>query len=252
MRLSFHQTIGSTNEEALQLAEEGAPHGTLIVADAQTAGRGRSGRSWITLPGTSLAFSLILRLPDIQGEHWLRMFGMSAMSIANALDHFGLAAQIKWPNDVLLEGKKVAGILISNTWDGEVIEYSIIGIGVNVTQESIPQDVALDFPAISIEGALGRAVDRVELLTAILHQLAMQYGRMDTQEFLEEWRNKLAYLNQQVQVKLVDGEIAGKLLGLTPKGELTLLGPDNRVLTVGIGDMTLRPSIKSGSDQIEK
>lgn len=226
------------------MAEAGAPHGTLVVADAQTAGRGRSGRNWITLPGTSLAFSLILRLSGKVGKDWLRLFGLSALSVANALDKFGLSTEIKWPNDVLLEGKKVAGILINNTWDGTVIDHSIIGVGVNVTPEAIPKGVDLDFPATSVEGVLGRSVDRMKLLTGILGEFARQYEMIQSQKFMQEWQDKLAYLDEEVMVKQAEGEFVGKVLGLNRKGELILLDRDNCELTVGFGDLSVRPSVE--------
>jgi BirA family biotin operon repressor/biotin-[acetyl-CoA-carboxylase] ligase len=245
----YYQTVGSTSSEAVQLAESGAPHGTLVLADSQTAGVGRGGRQWITLPGAALAFSLILRPSHLGADQWLRLFGLGAVSVAETLSGIGLRAEIKWPNDLLIAGKKVAGILVNSTWTGERVDYSVLGIGLNITPEAIPDDALLDFPAISVEKVLGHSIEREDLLIAILANVEAQYEKFDKPEFMDDWQSKLAYLDQEVVITKADGDVTGKLIGLTPKGELKLITTTGRELVVDLGDIRLRPISKSESEE---
>ncbi|MBI3739624.1 MAG: biotin--[acetyl-CoA-carboxylase] ligase, partial [Chloroflexi bacterium] len=135
--LRYFESIGSTNDEALAWATEGARDLSLVVADEQTAGRGRSGRKWLTPPGSALAFSLILRPTEAERTRPARTTGLSALALSDSLRTRGLAAQIKWPNDVLISGKKVAGILVESVWTGDALDASILGMGVNVLAASV-------------------------------------------------------------------------------------------------------------------
>jgi BirA family biotin operon repressor/biotin-[acetyl-CoA-carboxylase] ligase len=249
-RVQFYQTIGSTNVEALGLAEAGAAHGTLVIADSQTAGKGRGKRKWTTIPGTAIAFSLVIRPERLESDRWMRLFGWGAISVVRALKNLGLGAETKWPNDVLMAGKKVAGILINSTWIGETIDYSVIGIGINVTPDSVPAEV--DFPAISVVDLLGHSVSREELLISILGSLADLYEAINGSEFLDEWQSKLAYRNQRVVIEAPSGEIEGLLEGLSPKGELILSDDHGKELIVGYGELRLRPAsrnVNKGTDE---
>lgn len=237
----YHKSIGSTNSEAIQLAETGAPHGTLVLADAQTAGKGREGRRWITLPGTALAFSLILRPSNLGVDQWLILFGLGALSVAEALSEMGLQPEIKWPNDVLLDGKKVAGILVNSNWMGESVDYAVLGIGLNVSPEAIPDDAELDFPATSIVEALGRSINRGDLLIAILKRLKALFQQLNSPDLSNAWQDRLAYLNQEVVVKKADGLVTGRLIGLTANGELKLIEKSGYQTVIGYGDVSLRP-----------
>ncbi len=237
----YHESIGSTNSEAIQLAESGAPHGTLVLADAQTAGKGRGGRRWITNPGTALAFSLILRPSNLGIDQWLILFGLGALSVAEALSEIGLQPEIKWPNDVLIDGKKVAGILVNSNWTGESVNYSVLGIGLNVSPEAIPDDAELDFPATSIGEALGRSINRTDLLIAILKKLKVLFQQVNSSDLSNAWQDRLAYLNQEVVVKKADGTVTGRLIGLTANGELKLIEKSGNETVIGYGDVSLRP-----------
>ena len=237
----YHESIGSTNAEAIQLAESGAPHGTLVLADAQTAGKGRAGRRWITNPGTALAFSLILRPSNLGIDQWLILFGLGALSVAEALSEIGLQPEIKWPNDVLIDGKKVAGILVNSNWTGESVNYSVLGIGLNVSPEAIPDDAELDFPATSIGEALGRSINRTDLLIAILKKLKVLFQQVNSSDLSNAWQDRLAYLNQEVVVKKADGTVTGRLIGLTANGELKLIEKSGNETVIGYGDVSLRP-----------
>jgi BirA family biotin operon repressor/biotin-[acetyl-CoA-carboxylase] ligase len=237
----YHETIGSTNTEAVRLAEAGAAHGSLILAETQEAGKGRGDRKWITVPGAALAFSVIIRPSNLLPDHWLRLLGLGALSVAEALSKLGLKPEIKWPNDVLLEGKKTAGILLNSSWTGNEIEFSVLGIGVNVLPESVPDEIGLNFPAVSVVEVLERSIEREELLISILSSLEALYHKLGTLEFIKEWQTKLAYINRKVVVKETQGEVTGIVTGLSQKGELKLAAPNDDEILIGYGDINVRP-----------
>jgi BirA family transcriptional regulator, biotin operon repressor / biotin---[acetyl-CoA-carboxylase] ligase len=239
----FFDRIGSTNNEALQWAEEGAPDGALVVADMQTAGRGRMDRRWVTRPGVALAFSLISR-PTRAESGALGLFSpLGALAVAEALvQGYGLPAQVKWPNDVLLNRRKVCGILVEAVWMGSVMQSVVIGIGVNVAPQAVPPDDEVIFPATSVEDVLGKPVDRLELLRKILEQLFTWRARLDSPEFLQAWDAHLAFKDEWVEVQ-PPGQpaVVGKLSGLAPAGDLRLVSPAGTVITVAAGDLRLGP-----------
>jgi len=176
--LHFFESVGSTNDVALNLAQGGAPHGTLVVADAQTRGRGRGERRWVTPAGTSLAFSVLLR-PRLGAAEGAWGIGVAAaLAVVEAMEVEGAEAAVKWPNDVLLGSRKAAGLLVDALWEGERLEAAVVGIGVNVLEGSAPPDDQVDFPATSMQAVLGRAVDRGTLLLAILEALARWLPRV--------------------------------------------------------------------------
>jgi BirA family biotin operon repressor/biotin-[acetyl-CoA-carboxylase] ligase len=203
-RLHLRST-GSTNVKARELAEGGAPHGTLVTADEQTAGRGRQGRSWLTPPGTAIAASLIVR----EWDDLLPLRGGLAVA-----DLAGPGAAVKWPNDVLLGGRKVAGILA----EARAPDWAILGIGVNVTR--VPPEVADIATALNrdaVEPALA------ELLAALDKRLAQAAPAL-----LQDLRAKDALLGQDVRYTGGEGvgagiDDAGQLLVQTPNGERVAL-----------------------------
>ena len=166
--IRYFDTIGSTNNEALAWATSRAKDLSLVIADEQTAGRGRLDRKWFTPKGTALAFSLILRPTPAEKPHLTRIVGLAALAAADSLRTRGLVSQIKWPNDVLLNGRKVAGILVESVWSGEEVDCLVIGIRVNVLKEPVPSAELLLFPATSLEEALGSTVEREKVLRDIL------------------------------------------------------------------------------------
>ena len=136
--IRYFDSIGSTNDEALTWASQGAEDLSLVVADEQTQGRGRLDRPWFTPPQTALAFSLILRLTQNETIYPTRMVGLAALALADALQILSLDPQIKWPNDILLNEKKNAGILIESAWSGNDVDSMIIGMGVNIKKKRSP------------------------------------------------------------------------------------------------------------------
>lgn len=238
----YFDSIGSTNNEALAWAASGARDLSLVIADEQTAGRGRLDRKWFTPKGAALAFSLILRPTAAERPFLTRMVGLAALAIADTLRARGLVAQIKWPNDVLLSGRKVAGILVESVWFGEEVDCLVIGIGVNVFRASVPSADLLQFPATSLEEAIGPQVEREELLRDILARIVALRPQLGSDSFIASWEEALAFRGEQVQVEEGNGiRATGKLLGLESDGSLRLSQEDGKSIAVRFGDVRLRP-----------
>lgn len=257
--IHFFPSIGSTNDEAWRWIDAGAPHRALVIADEQTAGRGRFQRHWVTTAGSGLAFSLILLSPPLNPQLANRLIGLSALAVCHTLQvKYSLPAQIKWPNDILLNQRKVAGMLVEARWNGEILKAAIIGIGINIAPESVnPVNLppeGLNFPATCIENALGHPVDRMELLHAILKELFSWFPRLSSQGFIHKWEDSLAYQDQWVELSVVntaqssDQEVApppiqvGKVIGLTADGSLKLLTKSGKLVTAQVGEIHLRPA----------
>jgi BirA family biotin operon repressor/biotin-[acetyl-CoA-carboxylase] ligase len=240
--IRYFESLGSTNDEALAWATSGTPDMSLIVADEQTMGRGRYDRPWFTPRGTALAYSLILRPTPAERPHLSRLVGLAALSIARAIQKRGLYPEIKWPNDVLLSRRKVAGVLIELVWSGEDVENVVLGVGVNITKRSVPSTDILRFPAISLEDALGKPVERMEVLYDILSEFIPLRQKLGSDELIAEWEKLLAYQGRQVQVDMGGGQLViGKVTGLEPDGSLKLREENGKLVTVRFGDVRLRP-----------
>ena len=240
--IRYHDIIGSTNDEALAWASNGASDLSLIVADEQTKGRGRMDRKWLTPPDSALAMSLILLPTDIERAHPARMTGLLALSLAETLLKLGLRPQIKWPNDVLLSGRKVAGILVESSWTGDELNAIILGMGVNVLSSSVPPSEQILFPATCVEDELGQPLDRIEFLKSILGRVLDWRPKLGIDEFLEAWEQNLAFRGQQVQVEAGSGNpVIGEVLGLDSDGGLRLQDEHGKSIIVQFGEVHLRP-----------
>ena len=232
--LEFHPSLPSTNDLAAERLESGSPDLTLIVADEQTAGRGRMGRRWHTPPGAALAFSLVLR-PAPTTPLWTHA-PLGALAVHSALTGgYDLPAEIKWPNDVLVGGRKVCGILAEAHWQGDRLAGVVLGIGVNVAPEAVPPG-ELPFPAVSVADALGGPVDRWALLAGILSELLAWRAKIGSPGFLQAWEKRLAYRGREVLV----GAHRGILAGLTPEGALRLRTEAGEI-AIPAGELSLRP-----------
>ena len=240
--IRYFESIGSTNDEALAWAATDAPDLSLVVADEQTAGRGRLDRKWFTPKGTALALSLILRPTAEEKPHLSRIVGLAALSVAQALQGRGIPTQIKWPNDVLINDQKVCGILVESVWLGEEIDCVVIGVGVNVLKESVPPAENLLFPATSIEDHSGQPYVREDVLHEIIAAFIELRPRMTSDEFVIQWESLLAFRNQTVQIEQGDvPPIVGQITGLDTDGSLRLLNEHGETVTVRFGDVRLRP-----------
>ncbi len=239
--LHCYRTIGSTNDRAAELAAQGAPHGTLVVADEQTAGRGRAGRRWITPPGSALALSLVLR-PQGPGRRAIGpLNALGALAVAEALADLGASPEVKWPNDVVLGGRKVCGVLVEGSWLEGVLQAVVLGIGLNVAPASVPAAAALDYPATCVQEAVRKGVDRVALLLRLLAAVAAWLPRMDTPGLIDAWQAKLAFVHQEVTLSGPEGAVRGELLGLAMDGRARLRLASGETLLIGGEGVSLRP-----------
>jgi BirA family biotin operon repressor/biotin-[acetyl-CoA-carboxylase] ligase len=242
--LRWFDSIGSTNDEALAWAAAGADDLSIVIADEQTQGRGRLNRRWFTPKGSALAFSLILRPSATLRPHLSRTVGLAALSIADSLTQTGLAPRIKWPNDILLNGRKTAGILVESVWSGEDVDSLVIGMGINIHKDSVPPADMLQFPATSLEEMLGHEPPaREEILFNILSAFIRWRERLGTDELIHAWEEMLAFHGNQVEVK-TGGEIpvTGKVDGIESDGSLRLKDAHDNSVIVRFGDVSLRPS----------
>lgn len=242
-RTAFFESVGSTNDVVAAWAREGTSGLCLAAADEQTQGRGRSGRRWVTPPGSALAFSLLLETgPAFDASLLGRTSGLGALAACEALEALGLQAQIKWPNDVLAGGQKLCGVLPEAHWSGERLQALILGIGINVAAKSLPSPETLAFPATSVEQAAGRPVDAGALLRSVLERLLAWRLRMAEAEFLQAWEGRLAYRGQQVQLEAGEHSLQAQLLGLAADGSLKLL-VDGAERAFQAGQVQLRPLV---------
>jgi BirA family biotin operon repressor/biotin-[acetyl-CoA-carboxylase] ligase len=243
-RLRYFDSIGSTNDEALAWAAQGARDLSIIIADEQTAGRGRLKRKWFTPKGAALAFSLILHPSTAERSYPARTVGLGALAVASTCLKLGLHTQIKWPNDVLLDGKKVAGILVESAWTGDALDALVLGLGVNVLAASVPPEDQVLFPATSLESELGQSVDRADILRATLSALLLWRSKLATGKFLKAWEDALAFRGEQVQIfKDDESPLMGELLGLAPDGALRLREANNNILAIQCGEIHLRAAV---------
>lgn len=232
--------IDSTNLEARRRAESGAPHGTCLVAEHQSAGRGRLDRRWQAPAGSALLFSIILR-PALGLRRIFALNNLISLAICRALEkHGGVSPAIKWPNDVYLEGKKLAGVLTEFTSRAEAVEYAVVGVGLNVNQE--PAWLAgLDQPAMSLLAATGHAWERAGLLAQILEEMTGLYEQFVAgggEELAQEYAQRSLILGLEVKVREGQAVRQGKAVGFAPEGAL-LLEENGRVSPIHHGDVSL-------------
>jgi BirA family transcriptional regulator, biotin operon repressor / biotin---[acetyl-CoA-carboxylase] ligase len=222
--VEVHDAVASTQERARELARTGAPHGTLVVAGVQTGGRGRLGRRWGS-PEGGLWMSIVLR-PGFEAGLASRITQTAAVGVAGALWGIGVEARIKWPNDLLVGGKKICGILAeSGVGQGGRLDYAVLGIGMNANLD--PEDLGVpDREVTTIRSELGRDADPLDLLHALVSNLDVALGRIeDFETVLDEWRNLNCTLGERVRVRRFGETIEGRAVDLSPDGALMLATP---------------------------
>ncbi len=240
--LRFFASVGSTNDEALAWASSGALDYSMVVADEQTGGRGRMGRSWFTPPGTALAFSLVLRPQGDERERVGLFSGLGALALVDALKARGILAQVKWPNDVLIRRKKVSGILVETVWLGSDVDSVVLGMGVNVSPASVPPPERLIYPATCVQAETQNPVSRIDLLKTLLEAIRHRRAMLAADTFLRDWESALAFRGETVRVWVGEAEIlTGQLLGLEADGSLRLALPNGTTRVVRFGEVHLRP-----------
>lgn len=238
----FYEEIDSTNTQAKRLAEEGAPSGTLVVSDCQLKGKGRRGRAWESPKGSAIYMTLMIR-PQILPEHASMLtlvMGLSAVqAIRNVLN---LETSIKWPNDVVLNKKKLVGILTEMNTQMDYIEYLVIGIGINVNMQHFPQE--LEDKATSLQMELGHPVNRAELVAETMRCFEKNYEifekTQDLSGMVDSYQQVLANYNQPVRVLEPGNEYSGIARGINAKGELLVEREDGSVEKVYSGEVSVR------------
>ena len=239
--LYYYDAIDSTNLQAKRLAEEGAPDGTVVVADQQSAGRGRRGRTWASPAGANLYFTVLLR-PKIAPDKASMLTLVMALAVAEGIRSIAIPG-IKWPNDIVIDGRKVCGILTEMGLSVEQgsIDHLVIGVGVNVAKQEFPKE--LQGYAVALEEFTCK-VNRSELLNAILEQFEGYYEQFCSQADLSSLKNSYDALlvNHGRQVRVLDpkGEYDGIARGIRPTGELIVELPDGETRDVYAGEVSVR------------
>lgn len=238
----YYPEIDSTNIRAKQLGEENAPHGTLVVADMQTAGRGRRGRGWVSPPGHSIYMSLLLR-PDIRPGNAPMLTIVMAYSVAEAIrDCTGLNVQIKWPNDIILNGKKIVGILTEMSTEIDYINHVVIGVGINVNMESFPEELSDKATSLRIE--MGKSVKRSPIIEETMIRFEAcyeQFAQKGDLGFLRESYNEmLVNCGREVLILGAKESYKAYALGIDDNGELLIRREDGTEETVYAGEVSVR------------
>jgi len=234
----FHNLIVSTNDLAKARGAEGFENGLVIFAEQQTAGRGRMGRSWQDVPGEGLLFSLLLK-PQIRPELAPYFTLTTAVGVAAALNELGFPVGIKWPNDLLLNGKKLGGILTEMQTTGDKVDFVVVGIGLNVLQADFEEDIK-DIAISMRQFAPGAELDRAKIAAAVLNSLEYYYELLLKEGFVPIRAGWLKYnvtIGRQVLARGRDGEVCGVAVDMDAEGELLLRLDNDEVITVRCGEV---------------
>lgn len=240
--IHYYEETTSTNIDAKRLAEEGAAHGSIAVADKQTAGRGRRGRGWESPAGKDIYFTILLR-PDFAPDKASALTLVMALSVAEAIESlYGIGAGIKWPNDVVVNGKKVCGILTELNMELDYIQYVVIGTGINVNLTEFPEEFRQTATSLLLES--GREAKRAELLQEVLRRFEGNYetyvATLDLSGILDHYNRHLVNLDREVRVLDPKGEFTGVAKGINPAGELLVLTEDDTMTQVYAGEVSVR------------
>lgn len=238
----YFTEIDSTNNYAKRLAAQGYPEGTLVIAEQQIAGRGRRGRQWHSEPGQGIFMSLILR-PTLPLKELSRITMFIAVAVVETLERFGIKSGIKWPNDVLINGRKIAGILTEAVTDMDGIEYIVTGIGLNVNNR------VADFPeefrsvATTIREEAGRCISRVELLQEFLWQLESSYRQLVSggfSEILEKVRSLSLVIGHDIKIDSVNGITTGRAIDIDNNGFLMVRDSQGNIHNIMSGEILFK------------
>lgn len=238
----YFDTIDSTNIKAQELAEKGYQSGTLVVADKQESGKGRRGRSWVSPSGTGIFMTLMIK-PDINPNNASMLTLVAALAVAKAITSVtGEKAMIKWPNDIVVNGKKVCGILTEMNAQFDYINHIVVGIGINVHNESFPEEISQMASSLMIEAG-GKRFHRAQIIAETMSYFEQYYDTFlktqDLSALVREYDELLVNRNKSVRVLDPKEPFDGKAMGITPKGELIVDTWESRKL-VSSGEVSVR------------
>ena len=238
--LYCYEELGSTNDRARELAEEGVEHGTVVVAETQTAGRGRRGRPWVSPPGKNLYLSVVLR-PELAPVQASELTLVASLAVCDALRQAGVDAGIKWPNDLVASGKKIAGILTELAAEPERVHWVVVGVGVNVNAraEDFPEELRREATSVLLER--GAPAPRALFAAACLTALEGWVDRHADEGFgavRDAWRERSVTLGREVLVRTDGREIRGTAEDIDDQGALLVRGPEGRERIL-VGDVAL-------------
>jgi len=242
LAVKFHHYIevDSTNTRARQLADDGAPEGEIVIAEQQSRGRGRVGRNWISPPFINLYLSVVLR-PHLPPAHAPQITLMAAVALADTVAQFvSEPPAIKWPNDILLRGKKLAGILTESSVSPERINYVILGIGVNINFSQVVMPEAIRERATSLLECAGEPVSREAFLGRLIQDLDRCYGILGEAGFnriAQRWESYFSLRGKRVRVEMGDEGLAGVAKGIDNDGALIIEGERRQFHRVLAGDV---------------
>lgn len=240
--IAYYSLIDSTNNRAKRLAEEGAPHGALVIADEQSGGRGRRGRGWATPPKSSIAMTLIIR-PELPPEKASMLTLIMGMAVASACQELlKLPVQIKWPNDAVIGGRKICGILTEISAEMHAIHYLVIGTGINVNMEEFPESIRDTATSLSL--AAGHPVNRAQVICGCMKYFEKYYEIfMETQDLSglkDSYHKMLVNLGAEVRVLEPGNEYTGISRGINDRGELLVEREDGAIEEVYAGEVSVR------------
>jgi len=240
-RVLYSRVVGSTSDWAKELARLGAEEGTVTLAQTQTAGRGRLERRWVS-PRGGLWFSIVLR-PKWKACEAVRLVFLAGLAVAELLhEKYGLRTETKWPNDILVNGKKICGVLAEMNTKGEDVNYAVVGVGLNANfcaDDALSGSVKMN--ATSIERELGRRVRLESLLEALLEKMEKMYyesANSGLAPILERWKTYAEFLGHEVVVSDQEERLRGLALDVDPDGALILKLKDGRTKQIIVGDIT--------------
>lgn len=240
--LIYQEEIDSTNAKAKRIGEENGSNGTVVVADSQTSGRGRRGKNWISPKGLNIYFSMLLR-PDLLAGRASMITLVAAMALADAVKkETDLQVQIKWPNDVIVNGKKICGILTESSTDMEYVNYVVVGIGVNCNQDQFEEEIKEIASSLILES--GQKVNRNRLLATFLLSFEKYYSKFleteDLSKLIEEYNSLLVNCNQQVRIIEGDKERILKAIGIDKSGALIVENEKGEKEAIVSGEVSVR------------
>ena len=241
-QLYYYDEISSTNDEAFRLALAGAPEGTVLIANSQNAGKGRMQRIWHSPAGCNIYTSVILR-PKIKPVHVPQISILAGVALTEALQIYCPdKIKLKWPNDILINGKKVCGILSQVKTTVNEIDFIVLGIGINVniSYSQFPKEISVLATSLAIE--TGREISRQELIISLYENLTKWYKKLLKEGFdriKEKWLGLSPMIGQMVQVMFNEEVVSGKAIGIDDDGSLILLTAENKQINISAGDATI-------------